>query len=427
MYSKSLSSPNSDRKCRPATKFPLKPHATRGGRRPPRQASLSPSSASTYGKKKKNQVMQFLDLIIGSDRKPGGYQRPSVAQQGEKTDDVIFLVGLDVSSLKCQASDLTRYNERVLPERTKNDGEQIEVVVGKDKAAINSWLVDPMLQEFASSTDKSDTCTTTRPQTAERRPRPHKEQALGCPRCNSTNTKFCYYNNYSLAQPRYYCRSCRRYWTEGGSLRNVPVGGGSRKNKRYSPTTAAAANSSSSASVEAVLATVSTSKTSHADRVPPSIWLSTSSEAPKFHEGRDRNLAFRQHGLPEHSDFPTLESSSGRAAVGAHTAIELLLVPNARGSGPFMPMPMPLSDYSTGFGLKEFRPPTIGFPYGISGGSSGGYESLRRVQESDDGKLLLPFEDLRPVVHPNNVADRGPTAGDPPRFWNGIIGGGGSW
>jgi hypothetical protein len=27
-----------------------------------------------------------------------------------------------------------------------------------------------------------------------------------CPRCNSKNTKFCYYNNYNIKQPRYYCR-----------------------------------------------------------------------------------------------------------------------------------------------------------------------------------------------------------------------------
>lgn len=32
----------------------------------------------------------------------------------------------------------------------------------------------------------------------ERRPRPQKEKAINCPRCNSTNTKFCYYNNYDL-------------------------------------------------------------------------------------------------------------------------------------------------------------------------------------------------------------------------------------
>ncbi|GMJ00853.1 DOF protein 2.1 [Hibiscus trionum] len=66
----------------------------------------------------------------------------------------------------------------------------------------------------------------------ERKPRPQPDQALKCPRCDSTNTKFCYYNNYSLSQPRYFCKSCRRYWTKGGTLRNVPVGGGCRKNRR---------------------------------------------------------------------------------------------------------------------------------------------------------------------------------------------------
>ena len=61
-----------------------------------------------------------------------------------------------------------------------------------------------------------------------------EQQKLECPRCSSTDTKFCYYNNYSLQQPRYFCKTCRRYWTKGGSLRNVPVGGGCRKNKRSS-------------------------------------------------------------------------------------------------------------------------------------------------------------------------------------------------
>uniref|UniRef100_K3ZJC5 Dof zinc finger protein n=1 Tax=Setaria italica TaxID=4555 RepID=K3ZJC5_SETIT len=65
----------------------------------------------------------------------------------------------------------------------------------------------------------------------ERKPRPQQEQGLNCPRCNSTNTKFCYYNNNSMTQPRYFCKACRRNWTQGGTLRNVPVGGRSRKNK----------------------------------------------------------------------------------------------------------------------------------------------------------------------------------------------------
>ncbi|MFS7903468.1 putative transcription factor C2C2-Dof family [Helianthus anomalus] len=63
---------------------------------------------------------------------------------------------------------------------------------------------------------------------------PMPEPGLNCPRCDSTNTKFCYFNNYSLTQPRHFCKTCRRYWTRGGALRNVPVGGGCRKNKRNS-------------------------------------------------------------------------------------------------------------------------------------------------------------------------------------------------
>ncbi|KAM6574622.1 hypothetical protein CsatA_022949 [Cannabis sativa] len=61
---------------------------------------------------------------------------------------------------------------------------------------------------------------------------PMPETALKCPRCESANTKFCYFNNYSLSQPRHFCKTCRRYWTRGGALRNVPVGGGCRRNKR---------------------------------------------------------------------------------------------------------------------------------------------------------------------------------------------------
>jgi Dof domain, zinc finger len=63
---------------------------------------------------------------------------------------------------------------------------------------------------------------------------PPTQPPLKCPRCDSTNTKFCYYNNYNLSQPRHFCKACRRYWTKDGVLRNVPVGGGCRKTKRAS-------------------------------------------------------------------------------------------------------------------------------------------------------------------------------------------------
>lgn len=100
-------------------------------------------------------------------------------------------------------------------------------------------------QEMGSQTLESIlVCPKTQQQ--EKKPRPADQQALKCPRCDSTNTKFCYYNNYSLSQPRYFCKSCRRYWTKGGTLRNVPVGGGCRRNKRSSSSTSSASSSSSS-------------------------------------------------------------------------------------------------------------------------------------------------------------------------------------
>ncbi|CAL9123472.1 unnamed protein product [Musa textilis] len=75
---------------------------------------------------------------------------------------------------------------------------------------------------------------------------PQPQPGLKCPRCDSTNTKFCYFNNYSLAQPRHFCKTCRRYWTHGGALRNIPVGGGCRHSKR---TKSSAGSSSKSSTV----------------------------------------------------------------------------------------------------------------------------------------------------------------------------------
>ncbi|KAI5413130.1 dof zinc finger protein DOF2.1 [Lathyrus oleraceus] len=93
--------------------------------------------------------------------------------------------------------------------------------------------MDPSSQQMSRQSSMENMLVCSKEQ-QESKPKPQPEQALKCPRCDSTNTKFCYYNNYSLTQPRYFCKSCRRYWTKGGTLRNVPVGGGCRKNKRSS-------------------------------------------------------------------------------------------------------------------------------------------------------------------------------------------------
>lgn len=98
------------------------------------------------------------------------------------------------------------------------------------------------------------------------------EAGLKCPRCESTNTKFCYFNNYSLTQPRHFCKTCRRYWTRGGALRSVPVGGGCRRNKRgkgnnrsRSPAVTAAASNSTTSGGCGGISPASTSTTASAD------------------------------------------------------------------------------------------------------------------------------------------------------------------
>lgn len=104
---------------------------------------------------------------------------------------------------------------------------------------------------------------------------PLPEAALNCPRCDSTNTKFCYFNNYSLTQPRYFCKTCRRYWTRGGALRNVPVGGGFRRNKRSkSNGRSGGGRSKSTVVISADNNTTTSSLTSHPSYSNPSKFLS---------------------------------------------------------------------------------------------------------------------------------------------------------
>ncbi|WJX39096.1 hypothetical protein P8452_26682 [Trifolium repens] len=107
------------------------------------------------------------------------------------------------------------------------------------ESSADHWLQGTIHEESgmdSSSPLSGDMLTCSRPSSMidQRRLRPPHDLSLKCPRCDSTHTKFCYYNNYSLSQPRYFCKTCRRYWTKGGTLRNIPVGGGCRKNKKVS-------------------------------------------------------------------------------------------------------------------------------------------------------------------------------------------------
>ncbi|XVE82734.1 hypothetical protein DITRI_Ditri16bG0029800 [Diplodiscus trichospermus] len=115
---------------------------------------------------------------------------------------------------------------------------------GERKISISGSILEgtptssPSPSPSPSSSSSATSSTTTTTNSAE-------NQNLRCPRCDSSNTKFCYYNNYNLTQPRHFCKTCRRYWTKGGALRNVPIGGGCRKNKSTSVSTSQAKSSAS--------------------------------------------------------------------------------------------------------------------------------------------------------------------------------------
>ncbi|XP_031498356.1 dof zinc finger protein 5-like [Nymphaea colorata] len=80
------------------------------------------------------------------------------------------------------------------------------------------------------NTEADDTEKT--PKTKSPTVRPGEETPTPCPRCNSLDTRFCYYNNYDVEQPRHFCKACQRFWTIGGSMRDLPVGSGRRKRRR---------------------------------------------------------------------------------------------------------------------------------------------------------------------------------------------------
>ncbi|KAL8231356.1 hypothetical protein R6Q57_001143 [Mikania cordata] len=101
----------------------------------------------------------------------------------------------------------------------------------RDRNLPISGVFEPSPSPSPSSSTTVTAATTATDASTVSNPTISEPQKLRCPRCDSSNTKFCYYNNYNLTQPRHFCKTCRRYWTKGGALRNVPIGGGCRKNK----------------------------------------------------------------------------------------------------------------------------------------------------------------------------------------------------
>ncbi|CAN1150069.1 Dof zinc finger protein DOF1.5 [Linum perenne] len=98
---------------------------------------------------------------------------------------------------------------------------------GQTIAVLKPPKQDPDHLKIANSSEEDDEEEEDQEQSLDKKP----EKIIPCPRCKSMETKFCYFNNYNVNQPRHFCKGCQRYWTAGGALRNVPVGAGRRKNK----------------------------------------------------------------------------------------------------------------------------------------------------------------------------------------------------
>ncbi|XP_045815981.1 dof zinc finger protein DOF4.6-like [Trifolium pratense] len=298
----------------------------------------------------------------------------------------------------------------------------------------------------------------------ERRARPQKDQAINCPRCNSTNTKFCYYNNYSLSQPRYFCKTCRRYWTEGGSLRNVPVGGGSRKNKRSTSSSSSSPSISqsqphqsqpiSSSITKNIIINPDLTTSTHNHNFPQS-----ASQNPKIHQGQDLNLAYPPQTNEDSynntiSKFIELPYSTEQDKTTS--AMELLkTASSSRGLNSFMPMTLSEGSAmynSSGFALQDFK---LGVNFGLEGFENG-YGGLQGINQEGSGggvgggsgaRMLFPVVEDHQLNnnkqqqqqqvpngggefdhqhHHHQQQNNRNQGGDASGYWNGMLGGG-SW
>ncbi|KAL4559343.1 hypothetical protein LXL04_031481 [Taraxacum kok-saghyz] len=156
----------------------------------------------------------------------------------------------------------------------------------------------------------------------------HHHQDLKCPRCDSSNTKFCYYNNYNLSQPRHFCKSCRRYWTKGGVLRNVPVGGGIRKakrsNKPKSDTVAAerkSSNSENSSSDSSSLTATTTTRNTTATTTPTDISGSNSTNSTPSMMINFNESSRRFFNIPQSSTLNQSSAGNATSEIGVFSGV----------------------------------------------------------------------------------------------------------
>ncbi|XWS67049.1 hypothetical protein CRYUN_Cryun05aG0253100 [Craigia yunnanensis] len=220
---------------------------------------------------------------------------------------------------------------------------------------------------------------------------PMPEAALKCPRCESTNTKFCYFNNYSLTQPRHFCKTCRRYWTRGGALRNVPVGGGCRRNKRSKGSSSKSPVSGDRQTASGSSSTISSNSTGSTDilglgpQVPPPRFMAPLHHLTEFGGSTDIGLNYGTISAPlgGTSDLSFQIASalaSGAGGDGAAPGTSLLTMTGLDQwrlqQGPQFPF---LGGLESSSGLYQFESGGVE-PSGYGGGA--GYQVRPKISSS---------------------------------------------
>uniref|UniRef100_A0A7N0SWK6 Dof-type domain-containing protein n=1 Tax=Kalanchoe fedtschenkoi TaxID=63787 RepID=A0A7N0SWK6_KALFE len=127
--------------------------------------------------------------------------------------------------IECGSDDEGNLGEEIYGHESANDNPQTGNLQDATSGA-NENLETPVAQSKTAEENKSEDSNAPQEKTLKK-----PDKIIPCPRCASMDTKFCYFNNYNVNQPRYFCRKCQRYWTSGGTLRNLPVGSGRRKSK----------------------------------------------------------------------------------------------------------------------------------------------------------------------------------------------------
>ncbi|MCD9644260.1 hypothetical protein HAX54_032441 [Datura stramonium] len=141
----------------------------------------------------------------------------------EDTGDYSFSAEEDEQQLKGQCDDYNDENGRL----TAEDLQEKNLIQQKCDIIKESPDYNDCSTDRTSKSEEEQGETSNLQEKILKKP----DKILPCPRCNSMETKFCYFNNYNVSQPRHFCKNCQRYWTAGGTMRNVPVGAGRRKHK----------------------------------------------------------------------------------------------------------------------------------------------------------------------------------------------------